>query len=105
MTKGGKRPGAGRRKGSKNRLNKALAKAVAPATERTVKAGDAPLAFLLKVMRDKRNDLQLRIDAAGKALPYLHQRQPQAINVEAVFQTPPPVVLVFGPDSDLPDDL
>jgi hypothetical protein len=36
--------------------------------------GELPVPFLLRVMRDRRNPLELRIHAARFAAPYLHPR-------------------------------
>jgi hypothetical protein len=74
--KGGKRPGAGRPKGSRNKRTEEQAKAIE-------ESGLTPLDFLTKVYRgeaigDVIPDLAQRIDAASKAAPYVHQKQPQA---------------------------
>lgn len=40
-----------------------------------------PLAFMLSLMRNQKEDMQLRLSAATAAAPYLHKRQPQGIEV------------------------
>lgn len=70
MSRGGKRPGAGRRKGSKNKAvlerERAAAKAAA--------AGLDPLQYVLDVMRDPRTTARRRDWAAATALPYVRAR-------------------------------
>jgi len=56
----------GRPKGSKNR--KTVGMIVAK------RNGISPLEFLLAVMDNEDNELNVRIDAAKSACPYLHQR-------------------------------
>lgn len=70
MPKGGARPGAGRPKGAKAKLTE-------EAIVRAATNGDGvlPLEYLLEVMRDKRNDQAVRIDAAKAAAPYVHARK------------------------------
>jgi hypothetical protein len=65
--KGGARPGAGRPKGVPNKRTSVQAQAAAA-------TGITPLAFLLKVMRDSNKALDMRIDAAKAAAPYMHSR-------------------------------
>ena len=66
-TKGGARPGAGRKKGIRNkRLQAELVKAAA--------GGVLPKDFLLDVMRDTSHDMPVRIDAAKAAAPYVHAK-------------------------------
>lgn len=64
---GGARAGAGRPKGVPNKKTTEQAAAVAA-------SGITPLEFLLKVMRDSKKTLDLRIDAAKAAAPYVHAR-------------------------------
>lgn len=81
MSKGGRRPGAGRKPGSANRRTREIA-------DRAAAIGITPLEFLLNVMRDeacpKDADLAqkiafhtLRFEAAKAAAPYLHPRLSQ----------------------------
>lgn len=65
--RGGKRPGAGRKKGTPNKATQAQRKAVQ-------EAGITPLDYLLSVMRDETADQALRIDCAHKAAPYVHPK-------------------------------
>ena len=64
---GGHRPGAGRPKGSLNKLDSA---ARAWAQE----SGLLPLEYLLGVMRDDGQPQDIRMDAAKAAAPYVHAR-------------------------------
>ena len=66
MANGGARPGAGRKKGGRNRLTE---EAVAKAND-----GLSPLDYLLSVMRDAEAEAARRIDAAKAAAPYVHAR-------------------------------
>ena len=63
---GGKQPGAGRPRGSRNRRTR---EAIAAAEQ-----GVSPLDFLLGVMRDSSLDLGYRIEAAKAAAPYVHPK-------------------------------
>lgn len=65
--RGGKRAGAGRKPGSPNKASAARQAAVKA-------SGITPLDYMLKVMRNKRVDLATRLEAAGKAAPYVHPR-------------------------------
>jgi hypothetical protein len=64
MSRGGYRPGAGRPKGSKT----------ARMPEAGTVAGDAPLSFLLALMNDEAQPAEVRLRAAGLALPYCHAK-------------------------------
>ena len=77
MSKGGKRTGAGRKVGSKSKKTIELLEAV----EST---GVTPLQFILSTMRDPNQPIEIRIDAAKSAAPYVHSKMPTAI------VTPPP---------------
>ncbi|MFN6953777.1 MAG: hypothetical protein ACK4PG_03165 [Acetobacteraceae bacterium] len=65
MSRGGFRPGSGRPKGSKT------ARLPRPGT---TAAGASPLAYLLAVMRDEAQPVEVRMRAAGLALPYCHAK-------------------------------
>lgn len=67
VIKGGKRPGAGRKKGSPNKRTAALQAAVEA-------EGITPLAFLLQIMRDEVGDPRDRMAAAIAAAPYVHAK-------------------------------
>lgn len=68
MSRGGARPGAGRKQGSANKLDQEARKAVLEGDEET------PLAFMLRVMRDEDADDARRLDAAKSAAPYVHAK-------------------------------
>jgi hypothetical protein len=65
--RGGKRPGAGRPKGSANKRTREIADAVAASGEET------PLEFLLRVMRTSEDPVR-QLDAAKAAAPFVHAR-------------------------------
>ena len=67
MAKGGARPGAGRPKGARNKRTVALLEAAA-------RAGELPLDYMLRVMRDEKADTDRRDAMARTAAPYLHSR-------------------------------
>jgi hypothetical protein len=71
MSHGGKREGAGRRKGPASPQRKITQSIVRKAAEH----GDTPLEFLLSVMRDKNEDIDTRIDAAKAAANYMHAKK------------------------------
>jgi hypothetical protein len=73
MPRGGKRPGAGRPKGSKNKFS------LEQSEQREHYANvNAPLDYLLAVMRDPLADLKRRDKAAKAAAPYCHAKQAAA---------------------------
>jgi hypothetical protein len=67
---GGFRPGAGRKPGSKNKVQ-AL-------TEEQAKAyGLTPMDFMLQVVNDEKEDMRFRGQMAASAAPYCHRRLAQ----------------------------
>ena len=64
MSRGGYRPGAGRPIGSKT----------ARMPEAGPVDGETPLAFLLELMTDEAQPVEVRMRAAGLALPYCHAK-------------------------------
>ncbi|MEO8325497.1 MAG: hypothetical protein ABI618_06590 [Nitrospirota bacterium] len=77
--KGGKRPGAGRKKGIPNRASAAREAAITA-------SGLTPLDYMLSTMRDETKPLALRLDMAKAAAPYVHPRLAsveQAVQVDA----------------------
>lgn len=65
--KGGVRPGAGRKKGTPNKRTTEQSEAVAA-------TGITPLEFMLKIMRDDKNDPKDRLAAANMAAPFVHAK-------------------------------
>lgn len=65
--RGGKRPGAGRKNGSKNKTS--LAEAL-----NAMAQGLTPLEHMLNVLRDENQPIERRDWAAEKAAPYMHPR-------------------------------
>jgi hypothetical protein len=70
--KGGKRPGAGRKRGSKNTRTSELARKAAA-------EGITPLEYMLQRMRDETAEPAHRDDMAKAAAPYIH---PKLANIE-----------------------
>ena len=66
---GGARRGAGRKQGTKNPRTIARAEAA-----RLLLFNACPLGWLLALMRDDRQDLRLRVDAARALMPFHHAR-------------------------------
>lgn len=66
-TKGGARPGSGRKKGSPNKRTAEIAKAVE-------ESGVTPLEYMLRIMRDEAEDPRARLNAAVSAAPYVHAK-------------------------------
>lgn len=67
MALGGKRPGAGRPRGARNKRTLEQVEAV-------VASGLTPLEYLTSVFQDVNADQAKRIDAAKAAAPYVHPR-------------------------------
>jgi hypothetical protein len=68
MGHGGRRPGAGRPRGRRNRIQTALVEAV------TAGGAMTPLQYLLAVMNDQTADVRRRDCAAIAAAPFIHAR-------------------------------
>ena len=66
---GGARKGAGRKQGTKNPRTLAANEAA-----RLLPFCADPLQWLLALMRDPRQDLRRRVEAARALMPYLHAR-------------------------------
>ncbi len=64
---GGRRPGAGRKKGVSNKVTAAL-------RANLMAEGILPLEFLLGLVRDPTRPLAVRIEAAKAAAPFLHPK-------------------------------
>ena len=67
MRRGGARPGAGRRKGSRGKAQIEL-------LARARGDGEQPLDHMLKIMRDESEDKHFRAQMAGMAAPFVHPR-------------------------------
>jgi len=85
MPRGGKRPGAGRRVGSRNK-----ATLIAEAREREIVIpGKDPLEYMLEVMRNPDASPARRDDMAKAAAPYLHARLAAVEHSGSVDTVPP----------------
>jgi hypothetical protein len=67
MAHGGARPGSGRKLGAATAKTREIANGAA-------EAGETPLEFMLRVMRDTAADMPQRLDMAKAAAPYIHPR-------------------------------
>lgn len=91
MAKGGKRPGAGRKVGSKTKKTQQFIAEVRA-------GGETPLDYMLRVMRESDTDVARRDEMAKSAAPYIHSKMPTAI-----VQPPPPSGPVSADDETLLD--
>ena len=76
---------------SGNRLGKpkgTLTKRTREIAERCAAEGITPLEYLLSVLRDERQSLEVRLDAAKAAAPYMHSR---LAAVESTIKTDEPI--------------
>jgi hypothetical protein len=55
---------------------------------------DTPLEFLLKIMWNKKNLASIRLEAAKSAAPYVHRKQPIAVEVEGDLD----IIVPYVPD-------
>ncbi|MDH5667224.1 MAG: hypothetical protein OEY86_04350 [Nitrospira sp.] len=65
--RGGSRKGAGRKKGVRNKASAAREAAIAA-------SGEVPLDYMLKVMRDEKQPMEVRLEMAKAAAPYCHPK-------------------------------
>jgi hypothetical protein len=73
MDWGGRRAGAGRKPGTKNRRTIAKVKLL-PARAHRQAVAELPLDILIAAARDKSQPIELRLAAAKAAAPYFHAR-------------------------------
>ena len=73
MNHGGKREGAGRPRGAKNKLKFEL-----PEQRKTYADLEKPLEYMLAVMRDPLADVRRRDKMAKAAAPYCHEKHAAA---------------------------
>jgi hypothetical protein len=74
MPRGGARPGSGPIKGAKYVKAKPLDKLPADIRSAARKSGVSPLDFMLAVMNDENEDMNLRSRMAIAAAPYIHSK-------------------------------
>lgn len=67
MSRGGARPGSGRKPGTRNKRTEEQVEAIAA-------SGLTPLDYMLGVMRDETEEKGRRLDAAKAVAPYCHAR-------------------------------
>lgn len=87
MARGGKRTGAGRKKGTRAKKTVELLEAVTT-------SGETPLEYMLRVMRDPIASFDRRDEMAKAAAPYVHSKMPTAVII------PPPPSADTNPDDD-----
>jgi hypothetical protein len=73
---GGARPGAGRKKGGRNKLQEALVLTAAA-------EGEMPLTMMLRLMRDETMPAALRVAMCEMAAPYCHAKLSSSVQVTA----------------------
>ena len=88
MPRGGRQPGAGRPKGSKNKRTIAI-------EEATAAGGELPKGFMLRVMRDESQPMPLRAEMAKAAAPYFH---PRLNAIEQRDENGGPLVIIVSED-------
>lgn len=95
---GGKRPGAGRKKGVPNKATQEQRQAIA-------ESGLTPLEYLLSVVRDKEEERAVRMDAAHKAAPYVHPKLAAVDHTssDGTMSPTPTVVEFVAPEVDEDD--
>lgn len=100
MPRGGKREGAGRKKGAATRINEEARRA-AHAT------GITPLEYMLGVLRDPSQPNDRRDDMAKAAAPYLHARLSNAtVTVRKITElTEAEIEEFLGDDSRPPTEI
>lgn len=86
MARGGARPGAGRPRG--RRSDKTLKRLEAIDT-----SGLSPLEYMLSVLKDEKQPMPIRLDAAKAAAPYMH---PRLANVELGGKDGGPIPIVIS---------
>ena len=95
----GAKPGerrGGRKKGTQNKKNAAMIEAVE-------KSGITPLAYMLKVMRNRKAVVQRRDDMAKSAAPYVHPRLAAFMaKVNAPGEDWDEIFKLIGPSRGLP---
>ena len=74
MARGGKRPGAGRPKGSPNKRTTTRVPRKLAQLHRLVATEELPLDILMRAARDETKPIELRLAAAKAAAPYFHAR-------------------------------
>ena len=67
MARGGARPGAGRKRGSVTKKTTEIA-------QQATASGLTPLEYMLRVMRNSKNPLAVRMEAAKASAPFIHPR-------------------------------
>ncbi len=78
MAHGGSRAGAGKPKGSKSKKTIALDEVSALQAKSDYVS---PVKFLLDVMKDNKQDVDIRVEAAKAAAPYTNKKKPADIHV------------------------
>jgi hypothetical protein len=93
MPHGGKRPGAGRPRGSTNKLSAEIRAAAAAAA--TASGEELPLQYMLRVMNDPQADPHRRDFMAKAAAAYVH---PRLNSTELGGKEGSPVIIEITPD-------
>lgn len=96
MAQGGRREGAGRPKGARNRKTVEQSEAVR-------ESGLTPLDYLLSVMRDISLPREDRVDAAHKAAPYVHAKLASVDHKSTDGTMTPPAKIILEAADDPSD--
>jgi hypothetical protein len=75
--RGGPRPGAGRKKGTKNPATIAKEAVLTEVLTRAIQNETTPLEVMLTIMRDPESPAAMKFEAAKAAAPYVHPRLSQ----------------------------
>lgn len=97
MPRGGKRPGAGRPKGSPNKRTLAFREALEKIGGGK---GASPELVLAEVMLNKAEPTTVRVQAASALLPYLHSKMPTAIDLGLRELAPVEIRIIAGGGDD-----
>lgn len=95
MANGGKRAGAGRKKGGTNQATRVQREAAAIAVASALAEGISPLGYMLEVLRDKTQDYKRRDWAAHAAARYVH---PTYSSIEAGGPDGGPITITITSD-------
>lgn len=86
---------------SRHELKVAIRDAVASKIDDLMPRGmKSPLEILMEACNDDKLEWGQRLTAANAAAPYIHRRQPQAVEIAAVG---PPVLIAFGVPPGAPE--
>ena len=74
MAKGGRRAGAGRKAGTRNKATVEREQFVCAVVAQATASGQSPLDVMLSIMRSEEAPMGMRFKAAVEAAPYIHAK-------------------------------